>query len=171
MSSNTPEKPSDQQGPPSYGAPVPTEQPVPYGQQPPAHQAQAPVGQPAPYGQQPTPYGQQSPYGASQGGAAVDPGKTLGILSIVLPFVGLGLVGLILGIIGKVKSKKAGFKNTPALVGIIISIVAIIATIVISIVAIMYTMDVANQLVEGCQNGAETVTINGQVVSCTGVTP
>ncbi|AIY00362.1 hypothetical protein ART_0763 [Arthrobacter sp. PAMC 25486] len=167
MSSNTPENPSGQQLPPSYGASAPTDLPAPYGQQPPAYEAQAPAGPPAPYGQQPAPYGQQSPYGAP----AVDPGKTLGILSVILPFVGLGLVGLILGIIGKVKSKKAGFKNTPALVGIIIGIVAIIATIIAVIIAIVFFVDVANQVAEGCQNGAETVTINGEVFSCSTVSP
>ena len=90
---------------------------------------------------------------------------------MVLPFVGLGLVGLVLGIIGKIKSKKAGFKNTPALVGIIISIVAIVVTIVAAIAATVFLADVANQLVEACQNGAESVTINGEVIPCTGVNP
>lgn len=155
MSSNTPENPSGKPLPPSYGEQAPVEQPAPYGQQPPAYQSQAP-------------YGQQSPYGAP---AAVDPGKTLGILSVILPFVGLGLVGLILGIIGRVKSKKAGFKNTPALVGIIIGIVAVIATIIVGIVMVTYFMDVANQMVEGCQNGAESVTINGQEIPCTTTAP
>lgn len=53
--------------------------------------------------------------------AAVDPGKGLGIAALVLAFF-IQLVGLILGIVALSKSKKAGFKNAPAVWGIILSI-------------------------------------------------
>lgn len=121
----------------------------------------------APYGQQPAaPYGQQpAPYGAP----ATDPGKTMAIIAIILPFVGFGLVGLILGIVAKVKSKKAGYKNTLALVAIIISIVAIVVSIIVGIVLAVTFANLATEISQACQNGAETVTINGQVISCTGV--
>lgn len=55
-----------------------------------------------------------------------DPGKTLGIVGFVFAFVGLQLVGLILSIIGFNKSKKAGFKNTLAFVGIILNAVFLV---------------------------------------------
>jgi hypothetical protein len=132
----------------------------PYGQPAP----QAPYAQPAPYGQQPVGYA-----GAP---AVADPGKTMSIIAIILPFVGLGLVGLILGIIAKSKSKKAGYKNTLALVAIIISILAVIGTIV-SVIAIIAlaapALDQVQQVVEACKSGAQTVTVNGQIFSCAGV--
>ncbi len=55
----------------------------------------------------------------------VDPGQTLGILSLVFAFL-LPLVGLVLGIIGHSKSKKAGYKNGLSIAGIVISIVNIV---------------------------------------------
>lgn len=140
MTSNTPENP--------YGQP--STNPAPY--------PQAPA--PAPYGQQPGQYG----------APAADPGKTMAIIAIILPFVGFGLVGLILGLVAKSKSKKAGYKNTLALVAIIISAVAIVVSIIVGIWAITYFMEVAEQ-VQACVDGADTVTISGQVVDCSTVTP
>lgn len=158
MSSNTPEQPFGQQ-PPSYESATPTE-------------SSTPTAQPGPYGQQPpAPYGQQPQFGAPYGAPAVDPGKTMGIIALILPFVGFSLVGLVLGIIAKVKSKKAGFKNTPALIAIIVSIVITIGSIIAIIVGITLFMNVTNEILEACQTGAETVTINNQVISCAGVTP
>ncbi len=159
MSSNTPENPNSQKSP-SYGTPAPSDAPQAYGQQP-----------PAPYGAPPPPYGQQPQFDTPYGAPASDPGKTMGIIALVLPFVGFSLVGLVLGIIAKIKSKKAGFKNTPALIAIIIGSVITIGSIIAIIVAILYFADIANQVSEACGNGAETVTINGQVISCQGVTP
>ena len=153
----------------------------PYGQ---PKQAPAPdaYAQPAPYGapaaqgtyqQPPAPYGQQpSPYGAP----AVDPGKTLSIVAIILPFVGFGLVGMILGFVAMSKSKKAGFKNTVALWAIIIGALSIVAAIIITIVTIAVSMaavnemggvDLITQVVTECQNsGAESVVIDGTEYSC-----
>lgn len=87
---------------------------------------------------EPQPY-PQAPQPAAPGyyPPAQDPGKVMGILSIIFPFVFLGLVGLILGIIGFVKSKKAGFKNIPAVIGIILSSLAIVGTIILIIVGII----------------------------------
>ncbi|MDJ0315120.1 DUF4190 domain-containing protein [Arthrobacter sp. H35-D1] len=73
-------------------------------------------GQPAQYqGQQPQGYAQPG-YGMQ----AEDPGKTLGIIGLVLCFV-FSLAGLIVSIIAKKKSAAAGFTdNTPANVGVIL---------------------------------------------------
>ncbi len=136
MTSNSPENP--------YGKPV----------------QQAPYSQPATYGT-PAPYSQQGYPGAP----AVDPGKTMAIIAVILPFVGFGLVGLILGLVAKSKSRTAGFKNTLALVAIIISIVAIIGTIIAGIFVGIYVAEVANQ-VQACLDGAQTVTVNGQIIDC-----
>lgn len=58
-----------------------------------------------------------------------DPGKTLGIVGLVLSILA-AIVGLIISIVAFNKSKKAGFKNVPALVGIIIGILGTIGWIV-----------------------------------------
>ena len=53
---------------------------------------------------------------------AAAPGKTLGIVGLVFAFL-FPLLGLILSIVAKVQSRGAGIKNTPATVGIILSII------------------------------------------------
>jgi len=62
----------------------------------------------------------------------VNPGKTLGIVGLVLAFVA-NIVGLIVSIVALRKSKKAGFKNTPAVAGIVISIISIIGAVALII--------------------------------------
>ena len=62
----------------------------------------------------------------------VNSGKTLGIVGLVLAFVA-NIVGLIVSIVALRKSKKAGFKNTPAVAGIVISIISIIGAVALII--------------------------------------
>lgn len=76
----------------------------------------------------PDPQTQPQPQQTQQQGMATqkdDPGKTLGILSIVFAFL-FSIVGLILGIVGLNQSKKAGYKNNTAIVGIILSAIMIV---------------------------------------------
>ncbi len=61
-----------------------------------------------------------------------DPGKGLAIASIVL-FLFFNILGLVLGIIAKGMSKKAGFKNTLATVGIVLNAVSILFSVIITI--------------------------------------
>ncbi|HWT33361.1 MAG TPA: DUF4190 domain-containing protein, partial [Microbacterium sp.] len=111
------ENPNDQ--PPAPATPLPSEQASPTPPPaPPAYQA-APTYAPVT--------------------ATSYPGKTLGIVALVLScifFLGISvLVGLILGIVARVQSSKAGYKNGPALaaiiVGAVLTVVGIIAIIVI----------------------------------------
>ncbi|WP_269939712.1 DUF4190 domain-containing protein [Arthrobacter sp. HY1533] len=145
-----------------YGQPQPVPTPEPYTQpvQAPAYGQQPPAS----FGQQPaSPYGQQpSPYGAPP----VDPGKTLSIVAIILPFVGFGLVGLILGIVAMNKSKAAGFKNTLALVAVIIGALSVIGAIIGAIVLIVFLnsasegIDTISQIIQACQTpGTESVVV------------
>ena len=62
------------------------------------------------------------------------PGKTLGIVGLVLAFV-FTLAGLIVSIIAFNQSKAVGIKNTPAKVGIILSIVFMVLGIIIGIIS------------------------------------
>lgn len=57
-------------------------------------------------------------------------GKTLGIVGLVLAFL-FSLAGLIVSIIARGQSKRAGVSNTPATVGIVISILGIIGWIIV----------------------------------------
>ena len=110
-------------------------------------------------GYQPTGYQQPyQPTGAPMQAVPADPGKGLGIASMVLGIVGfvfcccLGgftfgvttliapfclIIGLILGIVGKSKSKTVGAKNAPAIAGIVLSAIplalGLIAVLVIAL--------------------------------------
>ena len=92
----------------------------PYGQQPDPNQypgQQQPfAGQP--YPGQPYPW-QPAPVGPN-GERLNDPDNTLGIVGLVLVFVCGGIVGLIVSWIALNKSKQRGYKNTPALIGVIL---------------------------------------------------
>lgn len=83
---------------------------------------------------------QQPPYppGPQMGAGPVgeDPGKTLGIVGLIGAFL-IPLVGLIISIIARSKSKAAGFKNGLATGGIIVSIVAMVLGLVLSLAVII----------------------------------
>ena len=51
-----------------------------------------------------------------------DPGQVFAIISLVAPFVWMGVVGIIFAILSKKKSKAAGFTNGLATVGLWLSI-------------------------------------------------
>ncbi|WP_141932120.1 hypothetical protein [Microbacterium sp. SLBN-146] len=61
------------------------------------------------------------------------PGKTLGIVGLIVAIF-FNLIGLIISAIALNQSKKAGYKNTPALVGVIIGAVLFAIGIILSIV-------------------------------------
>lgn len=94
--------------------------------------------------------------------AVEDPGKTLGIVGLILSFF-TALIGLIVSAVALNKSKKAGFKNTPALIGIIIGALGTIAAIIGIIALVAVGASVANQ----CQQlGPGVHEINGVTVTC-----
>lgn len=93
--------------------------------------------------------------------AATDPGKGMGIASMVLgitsyfvpiPLI-LPIIGAILGFMSKSNSEKAGFKNTFAIAGLVLSLVnlgmyvlsfiASIVLLIIYIAIILFTVGVA----------------------------
>ncbi|QAY64017.1 hypothetical protein ET495_13175 [Xylanimonas allomyrinae] len=78
---------------------------------------------------------------------AEDPGKTLGLVGLIGAFV-VPIGGLICSIIGRSKSKKAGFDNKLALWGIIISAVSLAATLVLSVLVIVGTIANVNAEVD-----------------------
>ena len=60
--------------------------------------------------------------------AAPVPGKTLGIVALIVTFF-FALLGIILGFVARSQSKAAGVKNTPATVAIVLGFVFIVAYI------------------------------------------
>lgn len=139
-----------------------TPQDTPPSNTPPAYQ---PPAYPTGYPSAPAYEGQSAP------GAPV-PGKTLGIVAFVLALVpvGLQLVGLVLGIVALVQSKKAGVKNGLALAAIIISSILIVISIIGAVVFFSFIGNFAAEAYQVCSvQGAEFVEVWGQQVPCSEV--
>lgn len=64
------------------------------------------------------------------------PGKTLGIVGLVLAIV-FNLIGLIISIIANQQSKAAGYKNTPAKIGIIVGAILLVLGIIVAIISVV----------------------------------
>jgi heme/copper-type cytochrome/quinol oxidase subunit 2 len=98
--------------------------------------------------------------------AASVPGKTLGIVGLVLAILA-PLVGLILSIVAKSQSKKAGVKNGPATAGIWVSIVLMVVTVVIIGISVAMSMTAVNAALEVCsQLGEGIYEIDGVTYTC-----
>ena len=91
-----------------------------------------------------------------------DPGKTLGIVGLILSFF-TAVIGLIVSAVALNKSKKAGFKNTPALVGIIIGALGTIGLIIAIIVSAVAFSTVASRCAE---LGPGTHESGGVTITC-----
>jgi len=78
-----------------------------------------------------------------------DPGKTLGIIALVLSIV-VSIVGAIVGIVARSKSKKAGYKNGFALAAIIIGFVLFALQVIGVIIAIVVGVAAAGLLQDAC---------------------
>ncbi|WP_291039905.1 hypothetical protein [Herbiconiux sp.] len=70
------------------------------------------------------------------------PGKTLGIVGLVVAIIA-NLIGLIISAIALSQSKKAGYKNTPALAGVIVGAILTVLGIIFGIVGVVGAMSMA----------------------------
>ena len=94
--------------------------------------------------------------------AAEDPGRTLGIVGLVLSFF-TAIVGLVISAIALRQSKRAGFKNTPALIGVIVGAIGTLIGIILATVAIVALTRVAAT----CEElGPGTHEVNGTTYTC-----
>lgn len=118
--------------------------------------------------QQPLPSYPQTAPGYQQVPQGSAPGKTLGIVAFILAFLAAP-IGLILGIVAIVQSKKAGGKNGLAIAAIIIGALVSIFWVIMLIVMIAVGAQAA-EAAQACLDGAESVTLFGQTVSCSQVT-
>lgn len=96
-----------------------------------------------------------------------NPGKTLGIIGLVLAFVA-NIVGLIVSIVALKKSKNAGFKNGPALAGIIIASISVVVTVIVIIVTISLGVAAAGMITDACAGFAsgEVITDGVTTITC-----
>ena len=95
--------------------------------------------------------------------APVSDGKTLGIVGLVLAFV-FSVAGLIVSIIARGQSKRAGVQNTPATVGIVISILGIIGYVIAIAFVILGIIALASACA-GLEPGVYTLE-NGGTLTC-----
>jgi hypothetical protein len=95
--------------------------------------------------------------------APVSDGKTLGIVGLVLAFV-FSLAGLIVSIIARGQSKRAGVPNGPATAGIVISIIGIIIT-AIWIAIVVFGLIALASACAGLEPGVYTLE-NGGTLTC-----
>lgn len=79
---------------------------------------------------------QQAPVGQDY------PGKTLGIVGLIVAIFA-NVIGLIISAIALSQSKKAGYKNTPALAGVIVGSVLAGLSILFTVIAIAIVIPLA----------------------------
>lgn len=165
-----PQNPSASQ--PSGDAPQqPSAYPPPSAEQAPSAYPQQPYASAPPpaYSAPQQPYAAAPPpaYGPPASGS--EPGKTLGIIALVAVFF-FSLVGLILGYVARSQSKKAGIKNTPATVAIVLGWIFIVLSIIVTIIALAIFIPAAAQLAQQCVDlgpGVHTLS-NGVTITCGG---
>ncbi|WP_458041251.1 MULTISPECIES: DUF4190 domain-containing protein [Bacteria] len=104
---------------------------------------------------------------ASAAPGAPVPGKTLGIVALIVAFFA-NVIGLILGIVALVQSRKAGYKNTPAVWAIIVGSVLAVVGVILLVVLISVFAAGAGELLQQCAElGPGTWTLdNGATVTC-----
>jgi hypothetical protein len=109
-----------------------------------------------------------APYGASAN--APVPGRTLGIVALVVAIF-FNVIGLILGIVALVQSRKAGHKNGFAVAAIIVGAVLTVIGIIVGILlftAFAAAAGFASEAFQACQavDFTGTVTVQGVSVDC-----
>lgn len=98
---------------------------------------------------------------------AVVPGKTLGVVALILAILPFQLFGLILGIVANGQSKKAGVKNGPAKAAIIISIILMVLGLIVGIIAAVSGAAVFGGLADACnQLGSGVWEVDGVTYTC-----
>lgn len=95
-----------------------------------------------------------------------NPGKTLGIVAVILAFV-FSVLGLILGFVAKRQSAAAGFTNGPATAAIVISIIVIVLWIAGAVVALTLGGTVLDEIAAKCAElGPGIHEIDGVTYTC-----
>lgn len=125
---------------------------------------------PAPPAYEAPAYSNAPQYNAAPSGGST-PGRTMAIVALILAIIpGTQIIGLILGIVALVQSRKAGVKNGLAIAAIIVSVVLLIIGIIVLIAIISFAASVGGDLmtqVNAClQDPTGSVTYQGMTYSC-----
>jgi hypothetical protein len=95
-----------------------------------------------------------------------DPGRTLGILSLIFAFI-LPIIGIIVGIVGLRKSKAAGYKNNVALAGLIISFITTVLILVTMAIAVPTAINAIQEMNRKCSElGPGTHQVGNTTYTC-----
>lgn len=119
------------------------------------------AGPPAPY---PGYSAAPPPPAGSAGAPSTFPGKTMGIVALIVAFFA-NFIGLILGIVALVQSKKAGYKNGPALAAIIVGAVLMVIGVIVVIVVLATVVGPTLALCADLGPGVHTLP-NGLTITC-----
>lgn len=118
---------------------------------------------PPPPAQQP--YASAPPPAYNAPAAGPVPGKTLGIVAFIVSFF-FSLIGLILGIVALVQSRKAGVKNGWAVAAIILGSIFLVIGIIVIIAVVAIGGAAAAEFARLCaEYGSGTHDINGVTVT------
>lgn len=146
--------PSAPSGQPAHPG-APAEQPQPsYPPQPP-YPPQGSYSAPPPSYASQYPGGYPGAYGQPAGPRTEDPGKTMGIVGLIVSIAGLfvwfvaPIAGIIVSAIARSRSSRAGFSNGPALWGIIVGAVMLVLNIIFVVVLVVTIFAIANAAVCG----------------------
>ena len=125
---------------------------------------------PAPPAYEAPAYSNAPQYNAAPSGGST-PGRTMAIIALILAIIpGTQVIGLILGIVALVQSRKAGAKNGLAIAAIIVSVVLLIIGIIIVIALISFAASVGGDLmtqVNAClEDPTGSVTYQGMTYTC-----
>jgi len=71
------------------------------------------------------------------------PGKTLGIVAVIVTFIASSVVGLILGYVARGQSREVGYENTPAKVAIIAGWILTALGLIIGVIMVILTFTLA----------------------------
>ena len=103
-----------------------------------------------------------TPAYAATGKPATFPGKTLGIVAIPVAIVA-SVIGIILGFVAKSQSKRAGVKNTPATVAVVIGFILLVLTIIGVAIAVVGAVALVGQCTD---LGPGVHEVNGVTYTC-----
>ena len=125
---------------------------------------------PAPPAYEAPAYSNAPQYNAAPSGGST-PGRTMAIVALILAIIpGTQVIGLVLGIVALVQSRKAGVKNGLAIAAIIVSVVLLIIGIIIVIALISFAASVGGDLmtqVNAClEDPTGSVTYQGMTYTC-----
>ncbi|MGA6128867.1 MULTISPECIES: DUF4190 domain-containing protein [unclassified Microbacterium] len=125
---------------------------------------------PAPPAYEAPAYSNAPQYNAAPSGGST-PGRTMAIVALILAIIpGTQVIGLILGIVALVQSRKAGVKNGLAIAAIIVSVVLLIIGIIIIIALVSFAASVGGDLmtqVNAClEDPTGSVTYQGMTYTC-----